>query len=49
MTHRDLFQEGLNQLDQGVSVFDANLDLVAYNRRFLEFLELPEALVAHGT
>jgi len=41
-------QAGLDNLDQGVSMFDADLRLVACNRRFIELLGLPEALVGGG-
>ena len=34
----------LNYLDQGISVFDHELKLVAWNRRMLELLDLPEEL-----
>ena len=39
----------LDQLDQGVSIFDAELRLQAWNRRFLDMLGLPQALGAAGT
>jgi PAS domain S-box-containing protein len=41
-------QAGLDSLDQGVSVFDEELRLVAHNRRFVELVGLPERLVEHG-
>ncbi len=34
----------LEYLDQGVTVFDQNLNLVAWNQRFIELLELPDEL-----
>jgi PAS domain S-box-containing protein len=36
----------LNSLDQGVASFDAQGRNTAYNRRFLELLELPESVMA---
>ena len=38
----------LDSLEQGVSVFDAELRLSAWNRRFVELLRLPPALVGEG-
>lgn len=38
----------LEHLSQGVSVVDANLRLVAWNRRYLELFEYPDALVTVG-
>ncbi|WP_135078859.1 NahK/ErcS family hybrid sensor histidine kinase/response regulator [Terasakiella sp. SH-1] len=43
-----LLQNTLDNLRQGVSVFDKDLKLVAWNQRFVELLELPEGLVEHG-
>lgn len=40
---------GLDLLEQGVSVFDAGLRLVACNRRFLTLLDFPPQLAAAGT
>ena len=42
------FQAGLDSLDQGVSIFDGELRLVAWNRRFVELLGLPETVVGPG-
>jgi PAS domain S-box-containing protein len=36
-----LLQSALDALDVGVSLFDVNLNAVAFNRRFLEILDLP--------
>ncbi len=36
-----LLEAGLQNLDQGVTVFDADLKLVFANRRFLELIDLP--------
>jgi two-component system, sensor histidine kinase len=40
-----LLQSTLDNLAQGVSVFDKQLRLVAWNERFVELLELPDWLV----
>ena len=45
----DMLQAGLDLLDQGITVFDANLRLVAWNRPFLSLLEFPESLAKVGT
>ena len=39
---------GLDHIDQGISVFDRDLRLVAWNRHFLELLDLPERLAFRG-
>ena len=41
--------EGLQHLDQGVSVFDADLKLIVGNRRLGEMLEFPNELLVPGT
>ncbi len=38
----------LDQLDQGISVMDADLKLVFTNQKFLEIMELPESLMVPG-
>lgn len=43
-----LLQSTLDNLRQGVSVFDKDLRLVAWNQRFIELLDLPDGLVEHG-
>ncbi|WP_298727227.1 PAS-domain containing protein [uncultured Ferrovibrio sp.] len=40
---------GLDHLDQGISIFDKDLKLVACNRRYLDLLEFPKELGARGT
>lgn len=45
---RDLLQAGLDLLDQGISVFDGQLRLVAWNRPFLELLDFPADLAEAG-
>jgi PAS domain S-box-containing protein len=44
-----MLQAGLDMLDQGVTVFDADLRLVAWNRPFLELFDFPDHLAAAGT
>ncbi len=43
-----LLQSTLDNLAQGVSVFDENLRLVAWNDRFVDLLDLPDWLVYAG-
>ena len=43
-----MLQAGLDLLDQGITVFDGDLRLVAWNRTFLELLEFPEQLAYVG-
>ena len=43
-----MLQAGLDLLDQGITVFDANLCLVAWNRTFLKLLEFPAELAYIG-
>ena len=45
----DMLQAGLDLLNQGITVFDANLRLVAWNRPFLKLLDFPEELARVGT
>lgn len=46
--HRALTLDVLNYLDQGISVFDENLRLLAWNRRMFELLDLPDYLAEQG-
>ena len=41
-------QAGLDLLDQGITVFDANLRMVAWNEPFLRLLDFPRALAYVG-
>jgi Na+/proline symporter/signal transduction histidine kinase len=41
--NRDLLQATLENVRQGISVFDRDLRLVCWNRRFRDLLDLPEA------
>ncbi len=43
-----MLQAGLDLLDQGITVFDEDLKLVAWNRTFLELLGFPETLAFVG-
>ena len=43
-----MLQAGLDLLDQGITVFDGDLRLVAWNRTFLELLEFPDQLAYVG-
>ncbi len=43
-----MLQAGLDLLDQGITVFDAELRLVAWNRPFLKLLEFPDELAYVG-
>ena len=45
---RSLLAATLEAIDQGVSVIDANLRLVAWNRRYLELFDYPAGMVAIG-
>jgi len=44
-----LLKLAFQHLERGVSVVDANLRLIAYNRRFIELLGLPEERFPPGT
>ncbi len=44
-----LLQTTLDNIDQGMSVFDADLNLVAFNRRALEVMGFPEEFGKIGT
>lgn len=45
----ELLLQGLDHLDQGISVFDRTLKLVACNRRYLELLDFPASFGTPGT
>src|SRR3984885_9756437 len=45
---RDQLQHALDHARQGVSVFDANLALTAWNREFADLFGLPPTLLGHG-
>ena len=44
-----LIQAGLDMINQAFSIIDTDLRLVAWNRAFLEMLEVPEELARFGT
>jgi PAS domain S-box-containing protein len=44
-----LIQAGLDHIDQGITIFDAALTLVGWNRKFFELLEFPLDLARPGT
>ena len=47
--HRhELLQAGLDRLDQGLTVIDANLQFVAWNKAFLRLLDFPEEMAFVG-
>ena len=43
-----LLQAALDAMDDGLAVFDVNLRLVGWNRRFLELVDLPPSTVEAG-
>jgi Na+/proline symporter/signal transduction histidine kinase/CheY-like chemotaxis protein len=47
-TSRDRLQHALDHARQGISVFDANLGLLAWNRAFAELFDLPPAMLRDG-
>ena len=47
--NRDLLQTALDQVDQGISVFDRDFKLSSWNRQFRVLLELPKELGQVGT
>jgi len=46
--YQEMLGAGLDLLDQGVTVFDAELRMVAWNTAFLRLLDFPEALARPG-
>ena len=46
---KTLLAQGIDALDAGISVFDANLCLIAANRRLAELFEFPPHLMQPGT
>jgi PAS domain S-box-containing protein len=47
--HRhEMLQAGLDRLDQGLTVIDANLHFVAWNKAFLRLLDFPEEMAFVG-
>lgn len=46
--NRDLLQATLDNIDQGVSVVDEDLRLIAWNARYIELFELPAGFIHVG-
>ena len=46
--NRELLQAGVENIDQGISVVDADMRLVAWNKRYIELLNYPEEFVYVG-
>ncbi|MBY6211753.1 PAS domain-containing hybrid sensor histidine kinase/response regulator [Microbulbifer agarilyticus] len=45
---RGLLQSSIDNIDQGISVVDANLNLVAWNRRYLALFKYPAEMIYVG-
>lgn len=45
---RGLLQSSIDNIDQGISVVDANLNLVAWNRRYIELFSYPPSMIYVG-
>ncbi|WP_346838017.1 PAS-domain containing protein [Microbulbifer sp. SAOS-129_SWC] len=45
---RGLLQSSIDNIDQGISVVDANLNLVAWNRRYLALFHYPQEMIYVG-
>ena len=46
--NRELLQAGIENIEQGISVVDADMRLVAWNHRYVELLNYPENFVIVG-
>jgi Na+/proline symporter/signal transduction histidine kinase len=46
--NRELLQSGVENIEQGISVVDADMRLVAWNQRYIQLLEYPEGFVIAG-
>ncbi|WNC72246.1 PAS-domain containing protein [Thalassotalea psychrophila] len=46
--NRELLQSGVENIEQGISVVDADMRLVAWNNRYIQLLEYPENVVKAG-
>ncbi|MDR3467157.1 MAG: PAS-domain containing protein [Xanthobacteraceae bacterium] len=46
--NREMLQTALNHVRQGIAVFDADLQLVCWNRQFGDLLQLPPYVVQNG-
>lgn len=47
--NRDVLQTALDQLEQGITVFDGNMRLASWNRQFRNLLNLPSEIGQAGT
>jgi Na+/proline symporter/signal transduction histidine kinase/CheY-like chemotaxis protein len=47
--NRDILQTAIDQVGQGIGVFDANLNLICWNMQFIELLDLPHDYGQVGT
>ncbi|MGH8737349.1 MAG: EAL domain-containing protein [Burkholderiales bacterium] len=45
----EMLHSTFENVDQGITVVDRNLRIVAWNRRYLELLEIPDSLFASGS
>ncbi|UUO22605.1 response regulator [Colwellia sp. M166] len=46
--NRELLQSGVENIEQGISVIDADMRLVAWNQRYIQLLDYPEGFVQAG-
>ncbi|XQW85111.1 PAS-domain containing protein [Thalassotalea piscium] len=46
--NRELLQSGVENIEQGISIVDADMRLVAWNQRYIELLDYPEGFVTAG-
>ena len=46
--NRKLLQAGIESINQGISVIDADMCLVAWNQRYLELMDYPPGLISVG-
>jgi len=46
--NRELLQAGVENIEQGISVIDADMRIVAWNKRYIELLGYPEDIVKIG-
>ena len=46
--NRELLQSGVENIEQGISVVDADMRLVAWNQRYVELLDYPPGFVVVG-
>ncbi len=46
--NRELLQAGVENIDQGISVVDADMRLVAWNAKYIELLDYPPQLIQAG-